>query len=866
MKKFLKRFAIFLGILFALVLITAVVITSLFEGKIGKKLISEINKSLTSELTVEKFDLTVLSTFPSVSANLRTINLEDTNGASLLNAENLSFRFGLLSLLSSSIKVKSVVISNGALNVEVDKRGKPNYDILVKSDAPSEGEDASGGGPAISLESARLENIELSYMDQATKQESKILVTDASFSGEFSSKQFSMESEALMLSRYIKMEDKEFLSNKNIGYDARINVDLEEGRYEFDKVGLEVESNRFRVDGAIENWEQSTYFDLFFTCEKGNLGSVLRLLPEEYLSSVGDFKSSGDFIFNAAIKGESNKSKNPSIKVELSLEEGRISNPQMKNDLKDVSFIANFDNGGFHNNRSSVFEVKEFKGYFNRELIELGLKVENLDDPLIDFRFDGVIPLKSVYGLMNNPKVTDGSGELEIRSLVLDGRYEDMINTSRISRVNAGGQLEFDDASLTINEEKVLLDRGILQLKDNTLSITELVFEGAGSKMRFDGSAFNLIPVIFAARKDRKEAELEFEAQLKSEMLDIDRLLSLSAVAGTPEEGTQQEIDSAKIAQIQKREKITNFLKGRFNATIDEFNFNKVEGKNFSGKLEFENNQLAIEGNTDAMKGSFQLDGRLYFEDEPRLKAKLDCAKIDVTEFFKQTENFGQELLTSKNLKGNLDAKISISAFWDEKGNFLDDKLQVLAGIGIQEGELISFELLESFSTFVKIKDLKHIKFTNMQNFLEVRKRRLYIPAMFIQSNALNLTISGEHSFDNEIQYNIKVNAGQVVANRFKSHDPDLKPLKAQKSGWFNLYYSILGTIQDYNIKSAKRRVKSDFELSEFRKREVRQALEKEFGYIQLVEEPQDWRDIPEYAPDADPNDVEYIEWDDDGQ
>merc|ERR1712098_807706 len=135
-------------------------------------------------------------------------------------------------------------------------------------------------------------------------------------------------------------------------------------------------------------------------------------------------------------------------------------------------------------------------------------------------------------------------------------------------------------------------------------------------------------------------------------------------------------------------------------------------------------------------------------------------------------------------------AKILIEAFWDEKGIFLDDKLKVLAGIGIAEGELKNFELLENFSTLVNIKDLKNVKFTNMQNFLEVRKRRLHIPAVFIQSNALNLTISGEHSFDQEIQYNIKVNAGQVVVNKFKRHDPSLSPKKARRKGWFNLYYA----------------------------------------------------------------------------
>ena len=38
-----------------------------------------------------------------------------------------------------------------------------------------------------------------------------------------------------------------------------------------------------------------------------------------------------------------------------------------------------------------------------------------------------------------------------------------------------------------------------------------------------------------------------------------------------------------------------------------------------------------------------------------------------------------------------------------------------------------------------------------MPNYLENKDQNLYLPAMLIQSNALNLTMSGTHSFDNDI-------------------------------------------------------------------------------------------------------------------
>ena len=845
MKKFLKRLAVILLIFFVVLIGAVAIIASLFEGKVGRQITKELNKQLKSELVIEGFGLTVIRSFPNVAANLKGVTLKDNRDGALLEAKELSFRFGLLSLLSSKIKVRSVVVSDGALNIQIDRQGNPNYDIFRESEeAPEEG---SGSSTAVDIELARLRNIELIYSDQSTRQEIDALVNDATFSGEFSSEQFSLKSQADITSRFADLDGIRYLPGKKITYDASVFVNLEEGSYDIEKAALEIEDNAFKVDGTIENWESGTYFDLSASSDEGNLEGVLALLPEQYAQSLQDFSSTGKFNFNAFIKGQYNQRQNPEIRVEFGLEDGRLSSPRLDNPLKDVSFSAVFTNGKFRDNSSSVFTLENFKGYFNRELVEMRLEVANLDDPIIDFSLDGVAPLESVYGLLGNPKITGGNGEVEIKNLRLKGAYSDMLDPGRISRVEASGSLEFDDAALSIKDEQLLFDRGELRLEGNRMAVEGLRIEGAGSDISFMGSAYNILPVLFADSVNSQNVELVFDASLVAKTLDIDRLMKFSALTPEEEEAPEEVKDSLKVAVVQKREAVTSFLKGSFNADVEAFNYNLIEGNNFKGKLEFDNNIMGIRGEVAAFDGTLNLDGRTYFEAEPRLEAKLVCKGIDVTEFFRQSENFGQEVLKSENLKGKLDALIAIYAYWDREGNFDMDNLRVLAGIAIKDGELKDFGMLESFSTFVKIKDLENIRFVDMQNFLEIRKQKLYIPAMFIRSNALNLTISGEHTFNNEIEYNIKVNAGQVLADRFKRYDPNLKPKPARRSGTFNLYYAILGTIDDYRIVSSKRRVKSDFEQSEIRKREIQRGLEQTFGVVQLLEEPEDWKDIPEY-------------------
>jgi len=841
MKTFFKRFAIVLVIVIGVLALAWIIIASLFQEQVGRQLVTAINSQLKTELTVEEFELSAIRSFPSVAANLQGIVLEDSYGGALLEAEELSFRFGLLSLFSSSLDVKSVVVSRGAMNVLIDERGQDNYDIF-KTEEEAASDSGTASGTSIALERAQLRDVELIYQDESTAQTVWVNVQDATFAGQFSSTEFALQSRADIKSNFVEMGGIRYLVGQDIAYDAEILVDLEEGLYDFQQVSVELHDNIFETDGTIEMWEKGPYFDLFFTCTEGNVSSLIALLPEQYLAYLSDFTSRGDFEFKAEIKGQLRDDLNPEVRAEISLDNGRIESPRMQAPLKDVSFTASFTNGRFRTDDSSIFEITNLKGYFSRELFEMRLRVENLEDPKIDFLADGVVPMESLYGLFNNPKITDGDGEIEVKNLMLVGQYSDMIDPSRMSRVRAGGELEFDDAELTINEEDMIIDRGSLQLRGDTLAVPVFELNGAGSDITFSGLAVDVIPVLFADSMNSKQAELKFQANLNSRNLDIDRLMSLSDL--TDEEKKQPDtlvVDSLKTERIQQRQQITQFLKGTFDARIENFNYNKIEGSDFVGKLAFNNNELLIQGDTKAMSGTFDLDGTLFFEDEPRLEAKLICNNLDATEFFRQSENFGQEILTDDNVSGTMNAKVAIFAYWNAAGEFLYDKLRVLAGLNIRDGRLRDFEMLREFSTYVNVRDLMDIRFATLENYLEISNQTMYLPVMFIQSNAMNLTISGEHTFENKMNYNMKVNAGQVIANRFTGSSS--RPQPARRNGWFNLYFNIDGTVDDYEVETAKREVQRAFLFSERRKDAVRQRLAREFGSIEFIEEPEEWQD-----------------------
>ncbi len=60
------------------------------------------------------------------------------------------------------------------------------------------------------------------------------------------------------------------------------------------------------------------------------------------------------------------------------------------------------------------------------------------------------------------------------------------------------------------------------------------------------------------------------------------------------------------------------------------------------------------------MEGRLELDGEVYFQDLLRVEGRVKAIGIDAEEFFRQSENFGQEELTDNNIEGKMDASLWI--------------------------------------------------------------------------------------------------------------------------------------------------------------------------------------------------------------
>ena len=145
---------------------------------------------------------------------------------------------------------------------------------------------------------------------------------------------------------------------------------------------------------------------------------------------------------------------------------------------------------------------------------------------------------------------------------------------------------------------------------------------------------------------------------------------------------------------------------------------------------------MYIKGKTSAMEGTIEGQSVFHLEGQRSSESRITCNDIDVKTFFQQSKNFDQSTITDKHLAGALNAKIAIDAYWDENGNFLKDNLKAIAEVNIKDGELNNFPMLRRFSDYIKIQDLRNIRFASLQNYLKIEDQKLHIPCLLYTSDA----------------------------------------------------------------------------------------------------------------------------------
>ena len=825
------RFLRLLGVTLLALLGLAFLVVQLFGGSIARRVVTSLNQEIQTPLTIGTYDLSLWRAFPHLAVDLQDVYVAGSDGSELLVAQHLACVLDLSSVFGD-VRITGIRIREGQLQLLTDRDGNTNYQVTHTSlGDQAVGQQAPGGaaGGNFLVEAAQLAEVRVVYRNAQLRTEAHFTVRKAAFSGKFGTNDYLLTTQADLDIDYVDQEAIRYLDRKALTLGGQLTIDHATGTYALTPLTLYAGRLEVAATGTLTTTADGLRTNLRLSSNAGNLEDVFAFLPPAYARPLADLETRGAFRLATDITGTWTATTYPRLNGALSLHDGRLGSPRMNVGARDLELRATFAYLDGPRGGVQTLAVEQLTGNFRGRPFDLQLRLEDLHDPYITFRGEGSLPLSALPAFLPEGVVEEADGLLHLDGLALSGHYADMLEARRMGRVSSSGTIRVEGIDLAYYGRPLRLATGRLDLADNALTVTDLSLQLDHTDVRLNGSGSNLLPVLFADSLNTRDAALRFDAHLTGDFLDLTQLLALSEPAGGRADGAGPAADSLIRRGIEhRRARLTDLLHGTFRTELNGWSYEGLHGKDFRGQFAFLPGRLDVRGVTDAMDGQFRVAAITYFADLTQLDLCLTAERVAADEFFRQFANFDQEFLTADHLSGRMNARLLIDLPYDSLGAIDYDELHVFGSLDIADGELRDFELLENFAFALKAGDLERVRFTRLANVFEITERTIYLPTMLIQSSAINLTLSGRHTFDQDLDYAIKVNAGQVLANKLSRHDRTLEVLPA-RNGLFNMYYTLRGPLETYTVRTDKRAVKADFRRSTYRGARIRRTLTERF-------------------------------------
>jgi uncharacterized protein involved in outer membrane biogenesis len=783
----------------------------LFSDEIAQKAVQMLNRELKTECKVGSVDLSFFKSFPRATVVLEQVELKDAFGKCLLSAQEVDLSFDALSLFGNHIVLDQVTVRNGALRLITDAQGRRNWDIL-KSDK----KDANSAAISLDIHNARFLEVELNLTDAQVPYQLDTRLHDAQIRGRFNTARFGLLSDARMTVHQLKYKGRTYLTKTPVKYATTMTVDLAKNAWLVQKCALEIgKGNAVELSGLAAFGKHQSDYNLQFSAKRGDISLLMHLLPAEYTQSLRGLSSTGSYHAKGTVKGRMSKTSYPEVKLQFGMKNAGITHQRLQKPLKSVHFQADLllkQNGDGH------LRIPDFRASYDGSPLALQLSITDFRNPYIDLNASGRVGMQADNSRTAHTDFVLQSGQFDLRKLHLRGAVSDLKTTAGRTRVQFAAEADIAQVHALYNAQKLQIAQAHVRITDGNAHIQQAQIAVGGSDFTLDATVQAFLPFMLG---NATQQGVHVQAKIASKKCDLDALMAVFAAP-------QQIVTNAG-----KKSSATEALPSAdIDVQVSTMTYQKIEAQNLRGKMRLRDQKLVFSANAQAMQGRIAVAGCAHLDQNNRLELNAGLEEVHLSPLFAQCNNFSQEVITSENISGTMTGRVAAQVYFHASGEMNMDKLVVYSDLLAHHGQLKNVEAFASFSKILREDDLRNLKFTTLQNYIEVHNGKVYLPAMHIQNNACNMTISGQQAFQGDLSYYIKVNAGQAMLNRLRKNQADGEVMAANDSG-LNLYYTMTGTTENYKIARGRTAVRKEFEASAERKVSINTQIDAAFKRYQ---------------------------------
>lgn len=755
--KWFKRILLLFLIILTLSVVSIVIIGTQYKEAVVDFVKNELGKKLNREVRVGEIQYSLFSSFPNMSVDLLKIETYSfqPGDAPFLKLQKVHLVFDIIPLIKGEFELSQIILEEGQINIIHNAKEIPNFNLL--KDSPDSN---STKKSSININLITLKDIEVTYQNWKDHDFYEVFFEECSVVP--TNLIDSINVNISFKGNIPGMKIGEFKSQIPVELGGDFNLALASNSLSFNYRGKFGSGNSI-FNGDIDFYDEKEKWNIQCDFFSQNIHDLLSIIPNQFRNE--SLKSlQGKLNAKLKIKGQRKRNTFPSLEISFNFSNGmlKIDNEQLKEIFLEGSY--------FQPNISSIYGAKTKVDRCSVNYGGITIKgrgiIKELNNPFISASIQSSFNLNNLYRLVLGDEFKFLNGEA-VFNIDLSGKVLAIFNNNKkeLKKFKSNGNMTFSDvvAQPSGFDYPLSIESGQLNFSNQDLVFNSFKGKILSSSFHMNGRIKNYIETIF------KNQPLAFNADLKIDKIILEEFIS-------------QNSDSTISKAMDYQFNLPKSISLNTNLQLADFSFRDFSAQDVKGEMLLKNQQLSFK-NISMMTcdGTARLNGYVNTLNPSKIfyKCTSTFKNIDAEKAFIQFENFGQDVLLQKHVRGRISLSTLIVAESDKKLNIHEENIYTETELNITKGELISFEPLIELQNFLKEElklnfNLSHLKFETLKNNIKIKNGIITIPEMAIRSSDINVDIAGKHTFNQEIDYLLKINHSEIFkANKQNKIDKE---------------------------------------------------------------------------------------------
>ncbi len=750
MRKWTKRIFATLGILIVLLILAIILVPILFKDKIEAAVKEEVNKSINATVNWGEWDITLIKNFPNLTvdiADVKVSNLAPFEGIDLANIGSLTATIDVMSLFGDKIEIKRVGLVKPRIHVKVLEDGRANWDIAKADTAAVETPtDTAASKFNIGLDEYWVEDASLIYDDASLGYYMDLLGLDHKGSGDFTQDLFVLKTTTHADTVNVVFDGVKYLRNVRTDITADLDMDMANMKFAFKDNEASINQLALGFDGWVAMPGDDIDMDITWSAKKGDLGTLLSLVPAEFATDLTGVQMSGKVGFSGAVKGKYNETSMPGFDLVVDVDKGRFKYPDLPSSVEDIYVDLKVTSPGGSNMDAMVVDLKRFAMSMAGNPVEARMYLTHpMTDPNVDAELKANLDLasvKTVVPLKGDELQGNFTADVRMKGVMSDveaGRYEKFKAEGRMILL---GMKYVTDSMPPVGINSLYFD-----FSPQFLALTSFDGSVGSSSIQAKGRMDNYIHWWL------KDSTLVGSFDLAANKFDMNEFMG-PASAEAPVGEAAADTSSMSVIEVPKN------IDFRMGITVTEVIYDQLHLTNVRGGMRVYDQRVDLKDVFfNLFGGSVTMAGGYEVKDPkaPRIDLTYNVRDLDIEQTVTYVDMVQKMAPIAKTCKGVFSTTLSMHALLNEH---MEPDMNSLTGDGTlttRSVQVDGFAPLVKLAQALKIKQIENTRLQDVTFSYEFRDGKMITKEFPVKIDRVSALVGGSTAFaDQAIDYDVK--------------------------------------------------------------------------------------------------------------